>query len=117
MRTGNCFEDAAKMVMSGERGYGNVLTLVHGLPTNSMIGVPYPHGWIEWTDDEGGEWVWDPCVDRVLNKVFYYHVGKIKDTVRYTRAELFDMLDEHGTYGWWDEMFEEAEENIVAMGY
>ena len=64
MRTGNCFEDAGKMMFSGKRGYGRPLTLVHGLPVNSLLGIRYPHGWVEYTDEDGKEWVWDPCADR-----------------------------------------------------
>jgi hypothetical protein len=109
MRTGNCFEDAGKRAtdpFSGENWM-----LVHGLPFNPAVGMRMPHGWLEM-----GDTVWDPNANAEFDRDFYYDRGMIKDTVRYTKREAAKMMCEHGTYGYWDEMFEEAEEALEAMG-
>jgi hypothetical protein len=107
------------MLISGERGYGNDLILVHGLPLGTgglAAGRRYPHGWLEWTDEEDKEWVWDPCADRVLDRSYYYAAGNIEETVRYTRKEALRMMHRTKTYGWWDEMFEGAERALIEAG-
>jgi hypothetical protein len=109
MRTGNCFEDAGKRVTDPFKP--SDWTLVHGLPFNPAVGMRMPHGWLE----KAGT-VWDPTAGAEFDKDFYYAMGKIEDTVRYTRVEAMNMMVEHGTYGYWDEMFEEAEEALEAMG-
>ena len=109
-RTGSCFEDAGKRITDPFKP--SDWTLVHGLPFNSAVGMRMPHGWLE-----KGDTVWDPNIDDEFDRGFYYAMGDIKDTVKYTRFEAMNMMVEHGTYGWWDDMFAEAEAALEGMGY
>lgn len=71
-----------------------------------------PHGWLEKDDT-----VWDPNADKEFPKDFYYAMGKIEDTVRYTKTEARKMTVDTGHWGHWDEMFAEAEAELEAMGH
>ena len=104
-RKGNCWESAFNGLINPPVGRANFTPmLVHGLPTGTMgaageAGV-YCHAWIEYPD-----WllVYDTEVKMMVPKVAYYKVGKIEYTKSYTRHEALEMINEHGTFGPWDE--------------
>jgi hypothetical protein len=110
MRTGNCFEDAGRRATDPFTNEN--WTLVHGLPFNPAIGMRMPHGWLE-----KDEIVLDTNSGKEIDKGLYYAMGKIEDTVRYTKTEARKMTVDTGHWGHWDEMFHEAEAAIKGLGY
>lgn len=83
------------------------LTLVHGECFGlggDAEGLWYGHGWIEFTNASGVEFVLDMANGNnvVMPKYAYYHLGKIRQTIRYSKEEAKEKMLEHETYGSWD---------------
>ena len=111
-RNGECWKLAAEKMIADRH---NRIVLVHGLPTGlsgpaAEVGK-YCHAWLEYLD-----WgvVWEPLLDAVIDKDFYYGKGKIleAESTRYSRELLHRMITKHGTYGQWAKRLLERDEVI-----
>jgi len=95
---GDCFEVSYKYILNNPR-----VTLVHGLVSGqgALEGIVYGHAWCE-----DGNKIIDMTLPKNLQKSldtkFYYTLGNIKITYRYTFKEALEKADEYGTYGPWE---------------
>lgn len=101
---GDCFVQALNKFMENPKRY----TLVHGVVTGQgpLEGVQYNHAWVI---DERNEQVIDmtqPAGRQRFPVGLYYMYGKISLTREYNARDVYDMLEEHGTYGPWDPVFD-----------
>jgi len=91
-------------------------TVVHGIVTGQaeIEGVQHGHAWLEKTVDLFGhsfEMVVDPSAKVEFPKDYYYQLGKITHTARYTYQEVLDLIDETVRPGPWDEKIMRAKHN------
>jgi hypothetical protein len=95
---GDCFNLAFNYIQNNHR-----VILVHGLVTGqgALEGIVYNHAWCE-----DGSKIIDMTLPKKLQKSldtkFYYTLGHIKITYRYTFKEALEKANEHGTYGPWE---------------
>ena len=99
---GSCYVDALHTFMEDPAHR----TLVHGIVTGQgpIEGIQYGHAWVE-----DGDTVIDatlPSSMQCLPKSLYYAIGQIDQTVEYDWHAVQEMLDEYGTYGPWDPLFD-----------
>lgn len=92
--------------------------LVHGWVTSQLKeikGVRYSHAWLE---NIKTRTVVDPSASMddplVLSDFLYYKYGEIdpKRLFKYTRQEAIEMAVKTGTYGPWDDTFDENITNL-----
>ena len=102
-KNGNCYQAALHKFMEDPQRY----TLVHGVVTGqgAVSGIQYGHAWVE-DGDTIIDMTLPPQMQR-LPKPAYYAIGHIKITRRYGPDDVLEMLDEYGTYGPWDEVFDD----------
>ena len=108
---GKCFINTATAVLEGRTD----CTVCHGVVTGTaekVLGVKYPHAWLEVEIDltEIGGATIAVCVDTThklgpLPVSYYYQVGKIdpESVIRYTPEQVKEMCIRHETYGPWHE--------------
>lgn len=101
-KNGNCFVVALNKFMEKPNKY----ILVHGVVTGqgAIEGLQYCHAWVE-----DGNTVIDMTLPEALQqfpKDVYYAIGHIDITRKYDVNEVMNKLDEFGTYGPWDKVFE-----------
>lgn len=101
---GNCFVVALHEFMKNPQRY----TLVHGVVTGQgpLEGIQYCHAWVI---DESSDTVIDktqPAGQQKFPVELYYNIGQISITREYDASDVMDMLDEYGTYGPWDPVFD-----------
>lgn len=102
IRRGDCFEVAAKIVISPEFPK---CTLVHGLPVGQgpeNFGLRYWHAWVE-VNTHGVITVLDLANNRRIVKPRdeYYEAGHIKNVWRYNKHQAFAQIKKHETWGPW----------------
>jgi len=95
---GDCFESAAKYVIDNAIFKKNKLVLVHGQVAGQgpLEGIRFGHAWVE----KGSTVANGKHIE--LSKSFYYALGKVGKTFRYTPKEVREMLLKHETYGPWE---------------
>lgn len=103
LRTGNCFESAFNY-MTNPANYHKDMRLCHGLPIGqggfaAKVGE-FPHAWIEIASMGI---VHDTEKDITVPMDAYYRVGEIDYVKKYTRMEVFKLVEEHETSGPWDD--------------
>lgn len=104
---GDCFEVAAQLILGGTLGEDAVL--VHGLPVGlgeENLGRRYWHAWLEYGDPPR---VVDRSGGRNLDvpAEWYYGLGQIGSTWRYTRQEAVEEMNRAEHYGPWVPGWEE----------
>ena len=128
-RAGRCYELAlAAFILDMGPELPEEAVLVHGYPRlqgGEFEGSKYGHAWIEWrsqvespmfTDDDGKpvvfhiHTVWDAVSEMSMPASLYYGVGQIDrdECVTYSREEAREMVAEHGHYGPWEKIPEDA---------
>jgi len=99
---GDCFVQALHQFLKNPKRY----TLVHGVVTGqgAIEGIEHNHAWVI---DEKNEQVIDNTLpgNKRIPIGIYYWVGKISITREYKEKEVMEMIDKYGTYGPWDEVF------------
>lgn len=96
---GDCFQAAARILIDGE--FGEEAVLVHGLPLGTgklNAGERYWHAWVEC-----GDRVVDRSAGKDLNvpREWYYQLGQIETTWRYTRQEAGQLMITRKNWGPW----------------
>ena len=81
-------------------------TLVHGVVSGQgpLEGIEYCHAWVLDGDD-----VIDDTLPPDMRRIpadLYYSMGNIELTREYDWHDVAEMLDEYGTYGPWDDVFD-----------
>lgn len=98
--TGNCYEEAAELLVDPfNRDYAN-WTLVHGRPVRQRPPhIRYDHAWLE----KDGV-AYDPTTDTTLPVDAYYRLGQIttEGMHRYNRREARRKIVEFEHWGPWD---------------
>lgn len=111
-RKGECFTTTTKVMMDLPPSTNQIL--VHGLPQGNggeaAIAGRFPHAWIELDG-----MVWDPNKDDWFPKSFYYDIGNVEYTVRYTKAEVDAIVQKKRNYGPWDKTILDRDREINAM--
>ncbi len=98
---GDCYRAAANYVIDHALfGKEKGLVLVHGTATGQgpIEGIKFGHAWVEdgsvVIDVSNGENITMP-------RMFYYAIGQIEHTVKYTPEQTRDRLIKHGHFGPW----------------
>jgi hypothetical protein len=95
---GDCYEQALHYMQSDLSA-----TLVHGLVTGQgpLEGIIYNHAWCE----KNGKII-DMTLPKAAQKSlpidFYYSIGHITVTYKYTYDQMLEKMNEFGTYGPWE---------------
>ncbi len=104
---GNCYEDAAKFMLSASNNED--LVLVHGIVTSDfgiLKGIKFIHGWVEDENYCYQKTELDQPHYSQIDKEDFYRKGNIKETAKYTFLEMVEMLLDEDFYGYWDKRFD-----------
>ena len=97
--TGNCYEDAASLLVDPFNNDYADWTLVHGRPVLQRPPfIRYGHAWLE----KDGQ-VYCPSTDKTMPVELYYAIGQIteEEMYRYNREEARREIVEHRHWGPW----------------
>lgn len=95
---GQCYKNSWRYVTENKEW-----TLVHGLVFNPKIQEYMGHAWAELND-----LVYDPTHDATLPLEYYYYIGKVTYTKKYSFEEIMYWSEEVRSYGPWDDKIDSA---------
>lgn len=110
-RDGECFTQSMMKMLSMPDADCH---LVHGLPMGQRgeakkVGR-YPHAWVELDG-----MCWDPGADDWFPAILYYYAGEIEYTLKYTHKMMAMLVADKETYGPWDMLLLQRDDEIDAM--